>query len=107
MSLTSYFKFRHLRFTALAFVVALAQQCLAQADTVLTGTTSLAEFRQMALANNKLAPHIDTQFLMASQKYMYLSSTIVREMARYGVDLGEFIPREIIDDFKNQINSRR
>ncbi|MBO4943295.1 MAG: TolC family protein [Muribaculaceae bacterium] len=53
MSLTSYLKLRHLRLAALALVVALAQQCLAQADTVLTGLTSLAEFRQMALANNK------------------------------------------------------
>lgn len=53
MKLASYFKFQHLRLAALAFVVALAQQCLAQADTVLTGTTTLAEFRQMALANNR------------------------------------------------------
>lgn len=80
------------------------------ARVIIKGLRAVSDFDwefQMALANNKLAPHIDTQFLMASQKYMYLSSTIVKEMARYGVDLAEFIPREIIDDFKNQIISRR
>ncbi len=80
------------------------------ATVIIKGLRAVSDFDwefQMALANNKLAPHIDTQFLMASQKYMYLSSTIVKEMARYGVDLSEFIPREIIDDFKNQIICRR
>lgn len=61
MTLTSYFKFRHLRSAALAFVMVIAQQCLAQADTVLTATTSLAEFRQMALVNNK-------QLMMARER---------------------------------------
>lgn len=80
------------------------------ATVIIKGLRAVSDFDwefQMALANNKLAPHIDTQFLMASQKYMYLSSTIVKEMARYGVDLSEFIPREIIDDFTNQIRTRR
>ena len=31
-------------------------------------------------------------------KRQYLSSTVVKEMARYGADLGEFVPREIVDD---------
>jgi pantetheine-phosphate adenylyltransferase len=80
------------------------------AKVIVKGMRAVSDFDwefQMALANSKIAPDIDTMFLMASQKYMYLSSTIVKEMARYGVDLSEFIPREIIDDFVNQIRSRR
>ena len=80
------------------------------ATVIVKGLRAISDFDwefQMALANKKLAPNIDTMFLMASQKYMYLSSTIVKEMARYNADLSEFIPREIIDDFICQINSRR
>ena len=76
------------------------------AGVIVKGMRAVSDFDwefQMALANKRLAPDIDTMFLMASKKYMYLSSTIVKEMARYGVDLTDFIPREIIDDFIKQI----
>lgn len=80
------------------------------AKVIVKGLRAISDFDwefQMALANKKIAPEVETMFLMASQKYMYLSSSITKEMARYGVDLSEFIPREIIDDFINQIRSRR
>ena len=41
--------------------------------------------------------------LASSEKYTYLSSTIVKEMARYGADLGEFLPREIVDDVNRRM----
>ena len=53
---------------------------------------------QMALANRKLNPAIETMFLASSEKYTYLSSTVAREMAKYGADLSEFLPAEIIED---------
>lgn len=53
---------------------------------------------QMALINKKMNVHLDTVFLTASEKYTFLSSTVVKEMARYGTDLKDFVPREIIDD---------
>ena len=53
---------------------------------------------QMAVINRKLNPRLETMFLASSDKYTYLSSTVVKEMARYGADLGEFVPREIVDD---------
>ena len=37
-------------------------------------------------------------FLMSSEKYTYLSSTIVKEMAKYNADLSKYVPREIITD---------
>ena len=44
-------------------------------------------------------------FLASSEKYTYLSSTIVKEMARYGADLGEFIPREIVEDVEKRLKT--
>ena len=41
--------------------------------------------------------------MASSEKYTYLSSTIVKEMARYGADLAEFIPREIVDEVNQRM----
>ena len=51
---------------------------------------------QMAMINSKLYPKLDTVFLYTRPKYAYLSSTVVKEMARYGADLSDFVPRQII-----------
>ena len=53
---------------------------------------------QMALINKKLNPNLDTMFLTASEKYTFLSSSVVKELAYYGADLRELLPCEIIDD---------
>ena len=65
-----------------------------------------AEF-QMALINRKINPKLDTLFLTASEKYTFLSSSVVKEMARYGADLSEFVPYEIIDDVLAKSGNRR
>ena len=62
---------------------------------------------QMALINKKINPDLDTMFLTATQKYTFLSSSVVREMASYGAELKEFIPYEIIEDVEKKIESRR
>lgn len=53
---------------------------------------------QMAIINRKLYHNLDTFFIPSGEKYTYLSSTVVKEMARYGADLSDFVPREIIAD---------
>ena len=53
---------------------------------------------QMALINKKMNPNLETVFLTSSEKYTYLSSSVVKEMARYGTDLRKFVPMEILDD---------
>ena len=55
---------------------------------------------QMALINKKINPNLDTMFLTASEKYTFLSSSVVKELAYYGADLSELLPREIIDDVR-------
>ena len=62
---------------------------------------------QMALINKKINPELDTMFLTAESQYMYLSSSTVKELGNYNVDLSEFLPAEIIPDFQNRINEKR
>ena len=71
------------------------------AHVVVKGLRAVSDYEQevqMAVINRKLNPRLETMFLASSDKYTYLSSTVVKEMARYGADLGEFVPREIVDD---------
>ena len=58
---------------------------------------------QMALVNRKLNPELDTMFLTADSQYMYLSSSMVKELGNYGADLYDFLPEEIIPDFRNKL----
>ncbi len=57
---------------------------------------------QMAMINAKLYNKLDTIFLYTSPKYAYLSSTVVKEMARYGADLSDFVPRQIIGEVERK-----
>ena len=57
----------------------------------------------MALVNRKLNPDLDTMFLSADQQYISLSSSMVKELASYNVDLSDFLPEQIIPDFKKRI----
>jgi pantetheine-phosphate adenylyltransferase len=70
---------------------------------ILKGLRAVSDFErefQMALINHKLNPGLDTMFLTAEHQFMYLSSSAVKELGRYDVDLREFLPEEIIPDFK-------
>ena len=61
---------------------------------------------QMALINHKINPELDTMFLTAESQYMYLSSSTVKELGKYGVDLSDFLPVEIIPDVRDRIEKR-
>ena len=61
---------------------------------------------QMALINRKINPELDTMFLTADSQYMYLSSSLVKELGSYGADLTDFIPEEIIGDFQRRLQER-
>ena len=77
-----------------------------EATFIVKGLRALSDFDmefQMALMNKKMEPSIDTVFLTADEKYTYLSSTIVREMARYHADISKFVPREIIPDVLEKV----
>ena len=58
---------------------------------------------QMALINHKINPGLDTMFLTSEHQYMYLSSSTVKELGQYDVDLSDFLPEQIIPNFKQRI----
>ena len=62
---------------------------------------------QMALINHKINPNLDTMFLTAEHQYMYLSSSTVKELGKYDVDLSDFLPEQIITDFKQRVADLR
>lgn len=78
------------------------------ASVIVKGLRAVTDFEmefQMALTNKKIEPAVETVFLTSSEKYTYLSSTVVKEMAKYGADLRSFVPREIIDDIIQKIHN--
>ena len=76
------------------------------AVAVVRGLRALSDYEkecQMAIINKKINPELETFFLAASEKYMYLSSSAVKEMASFGADLTEFAPRELIEAIQNRV----
>lgn len=73
---------------------------------ILKGLRAGSDFEnefQMALVNRKLNPELDTMFLTADSQYMYLSSSMVKELGNYGAELSDFLPEEIIPDFRKKL----
>ncbi len=62
---------------------------------------------QMNLINKKINPEMETMFLTSSEKYTFLSSSIVREMAKYDADLTGLIPEEIKEDIRKKAKEWR
>lgn len=76
-----------------------------RAKVLVKGLRAVSDYEseiQLAMVNSKLYSNLDTVFLYSSPKYAYLSSTVVKEMARYGADLGDFVPRQIISDVESK-----
>lgn len=81
------------------------------ADTVIKGIRAVSDFEyefQMALTNKELLPNLETLFLHTSKEFMFLSSSIVKEIALYGGKLEGLVPSSIIPairaKFKNDNN---
>ena len=77
---------------------------------VIKGLRATSDFEnefQMALINHKINPDLDTMFLTSEHQYMYLSSSTVKELACYDVELQDFLPEEIIPDFKRRIQAMK
>jgi len=68
------------------------------ASAIFRGLRAVSDFEyefQMALTNRRLNVQLETLFLMPSQEYSYLSSQIIKEVARLGGDLTPFVPPEV------------
>ncbi|MBQ7756216.1 MAG: pantetheine-phosphate adenylyltransferase [Oscillospiraceae bacterium] len=76
------------------------------ATAIVKGLRAVTDFEyefQMALTNKKLYPEAETVFLITKSENMYLSSSIVKEIASYGGDIKDFVPEPILDTIKKRL----
>ncbi|MFQ5507818.1 MAG: pantetheine-phosphate adenylyltransferase [Leptospirillia bacterium] len=69
------------------------------AQAIIRGLRAVSDFEyefQMALMNRRLADDIETVFLMPSEEYTYLSSSIIKGVARAGGDVGNLVPAGVL-----------
>ena len=62
---------------------------------------------QMALTNKKLNPELETMFVITDPEYMYLSSSMVRQVASFGGDVTDFLPDGICKDIVERLTQGR
>src|SRR5262249_55473389 len=77
------------------------------ASSVLRGIRALSDYEyelQMALMNRKLRPELETVFMMPAEKYSYLSSRLVREVARLGGDINKLVPEIVEQPLKEKLD---
>ncbi len=81
-----------------------------EACTLVKGLRAVTDFEfefQQALANKKLNPTLETMFMITDVNYMYLSSSVVKQVASFGGDVKDFIPDEIYGEVTTKILSER
>ncbi len=77
------------------------------AKAIVKGLRAVSDFEyefQMALANKKLYPDAETVFLTTASENMYLSSSVVKQIAHFGGDITGLVPDVLIDEIKNGLN---
>mgnify|MGYP006309059891 CR=1 FL=1 len=75
---------------------------------VIRGLRAVSDFEwefQMALMNRELAPECETVFLMPRAEYSYISSTMIREIARFGGDVSPFVPDPVAAEVVKRLKS--
>ncbi len=76
-----------------------------EATVIVKGLRTVADFEyefQMALLNKSLNPEFETMFMMTNSEYSYISSSMVKEVAKYNGCLDGLVPESIISDIKNK-----
>lgn len=79
------------------------------AYAVVRGLRAVSDFEfefQMALMNRKLEAAVETIFLMPKEEYTYLSSRIVKEIARLGGDVASFVPACVVEGFAKKLDEK-
>lgn len=78
-----------------------------KANVLLRGLRALSDFDfefEMALANRGLAPEVETIFMMSSQEHIFLRASLVKEIARLGGDISQYVPPCIEKYLKQHIH---
>ena len=85
----------------------LVNYCIQEnANAVLRGIRAISDYEfelQMALMNRKMEPRVETVFMMPAEQYSYLSSRIVREIAKLGGPLNGLVPKMVEDRVREKI----
>ena len=76
------------------------------ACAIVKGLRAVSDFEyemQMSMANKKLNENIDTVYLNTASEYMFLSSSVVKQIAMFGGEIDEFVPAAILEDVKTKL----
>lgn len=76
------------------------------ANAIIKGLRAMTDFEyefQMALTNKKLNPELETMFLATSSENMFLSSSMVKQVAGFGGDISHFVPQCILETIKERL----
>jgi pantetheine-phosphate adenylyltransferase len=71
-----------------------------KADAIIRGLRALSDFEfefNMALMNRHLQPALETLFVMPNEQFSYTSSTLVKQVAKYGGDVSNFVPPNVAE----------
>ena len=101
---------RHLKGIDVISFDGLTVHCAAthQADLILRGLRAMSDFEyelQIAHTNRSLAADLETVFLATSTSHSFLSSSVVKEVARFGGSVDHMVPREVAKDLNRLFNS--
>lgn len=78
-------------------------------NIIIKGLRAVSDFEyefQMALANKKINPLIETLFLNSSDKYLYLSSSLVKDIAKYNGDITSFVHKKTKDKIQGKLGRK-
>ncbi len=76
---------------------------------IVRGLRAVTDFEyelQLSHTNKKIAPQVDTVFLMTSLEYTYLSSSLVKEVASYGGDISEFVTEDVARKIHDKLSKQ-
>ncbi len=77
-----------------------------ECSTMIRGLRAVSDYEyemQMALVNKKLDPDIETLFMVSRSEYVYLSSSIVKEIALHNGDISSFVPEVVAKEMKKKM----
>ena len=75
-------------------------------SAIVKGIRSSSDFEyefQMALANRSLAPNAETVFITADPQNMYVSSSLIRQIAAFGGNVSDFVPKNIVEEIEKRL----
>lgn len=80
-----------------------------KADTLVRGVRQISDFEyefRMALTNKRLAPDLDTIFLMPDEEFTFISASIVKEVAYWDGDLSSFVPKIVAEALNSKFKDK-